>query len=99
MLKKTFILILLALIISTTFIKNYTKKLDEKIFSVKENINYLSSLKELVKLEHYYLTSPERILELNKLYFDNEYDYTPRKNIQIISKIEEVNTGNTNINE
>ena len=39
MLRKTFTLIILVLIISTTFIKNFTKKLDEKIFSVKENIN------------------------------------------------------------
>ncbi len=99
MLKKIFILTLLILIISTTFIKNYTKKLDEKIFSLKENINYLNSVKELVKLEHHYLTSPERILELNKLYFDSEYHYTPRKNIQIISKIEEINLDNINKNE
>ena len=42
MLKKIFILIILTLIISTTFIKNHTKKLDEEIFSIKENINYLN---------------------------------------------------------
>ena len=99
MLKKIFILTLLTLIISTTFIKNHTKKLDEKIFSVKENINYLKSIKDLVKLEHHYLTSPERLLELNKLYFENEYNYTLRKNIQIISKIEELNIDNLNKNE
>ena len=47
MLKKIFILIILGLIISTTFIKNHTKKLDDEIFSIKENINYLNSIKEL----------------------------------------------------
>jgi len=63
-LRKLFILTILALIISTTIIKNYTKKLDEEIFSVKENIDYLNSVKELVQLEHNYLTSPDKLLEL-----------------------------------
>ena len=40
MLKKIFILIILSLIISTTFIKNHTKKLDDEIFSIKENISF-----------------------------------------------------------
>ena len=65
MLRKLLILTILTLIISTTFIKNHTKKLDEEIFSVKENINYLNSVKELVQLEHDYLGSPEKLLELN----------------------------------
>ena len=43
MLRKIFIITILILIISTTFIKNHTKKLDEQIFSFKENINYLNS--------------------------------------------------------
>ncbi len=60
MLKKLLILIILALIISTTFIKNHTKKLDNEIFTLKENINYLNSVKELVQLEHGYLSSPEK---------------------------------------
>ena len=52
MLRKISILSILLLIISTTLIKNHTKKLDEEIFSIKENINYLNSkLKNLVQLE------------------------------------------------
>ncbi len=59
MLKKLFIFTIISLIISTTLIKNYTKKLDEQIFSLKENINYLDNVKELVQLENDYLSSPE----------------------------------------
>ena len=99
MLKKLFILTILLLIISTTFIKNHTKKLDEEIFSVKENINYLNSLKELVKLEHDYLSSPEKLLELNYLYFDDELKHSSRDNIKIISNINQINSENITQNE
>ncbi len=99
MLRKIFTLIILLLIISTTFIKNYTKKLDEKIFSVKENINYLNGVKELVKLEYDYLSSPEKLLELSNLYFDLELKYTSRENLKIISNVNEIDLENFNQNE
>tara|TARA_Y100000590_G_scaffold425274_1_gene533087 strand:+ start:2184 stop:2483 length:300 start_codon:yes stop_codon:yes gene_type:complete len=85
MLKKFLVLMILTLIISTTFIKNYTKKLDEKIFSIKENINYLNSVKKLVQLEHDYLSSPEKLLEFKNLYFYEELSFTSKENIKIIN--------------
>ena len=99
MLRKLLILIILSLIISTTFIKNHTKKLDEEIFSVKENINYLNSVKELVQLEYDYLSSPEKLLELNDLYFDNELSYSSKENIKILKNINELNFKNLDKNE
>ena len=99
MLRKFLILTILILIISTTFIKNHTKKLDDEIFSIKENINYLNSVKELVQLEHDYLSSPEKLLELNNLYFDNELGYSSKENIQVIKNINEINFKNLNKNE
>ncbi len=99
MLRKLLILIILSLIISTTFIKNHTKKLDEEIFSVKENINYLNSVKELVQLEYDYLSSPEKLLELNDLYFDNKLGYSSRENIKILRNINELNFNNLDKNE
>ena len=99
MLRKLLILIILSLIISTTLIKNHTKKLDEEIFSVKENINYLNSVKELVQLEHDYLSSPEKLLELNDLYFDNELSYSFKENIKILKNINELNFKNLDKNE
>ena len=99
MLKKLLILTILALIISTTLIKNHTKKLNEEIFSVKENINYLNSVKELVQLEHDYLSSPEKLLELNNLYFDIGLSYSSKENIKVIENINEINLKNSDKNE
>ena len=85
MLRKFFILIILILIISTTFIKNYTKKIDEKIFLIKENIIYLNSILGLAQLEHNYLSSPEKLLKHKEIFFQGELKYTPRENIIIIN--------------
>ena len=97
MLKKILTIIIFLLIISTTFIKNHTKKLDEKIFIIKENINYLKSIKQLVQLENDYLRAPENLLELNKLYFDEELKYTPRDSIKIINNTDQLNLDNINL--
>ncbi len=99
MLRKTFIIVIVVLIISTTFIKNHTKKIDEEIFSAKESIDYLNSVKELVQLEYDYLSSPEKLNEFNSLYFDNELRYTPKENIEIITNVNEISFGKQNRNE
>tara|TARA_B100000401_G_scaffold399901_1_gene311330 strand:- start:308 stop:607 length:300 start_codon:yes stop_codon:yes gene_type:complete len=90
MLRRLYILVIVALIVSTTFIKNYTKKLDQEIFSVKENINYLNDIKQLIQLEYDYLSSPEKLLELNNLYLDEKLKYTPKKNINVISNVDQI---------
>ena len=90
MLRRLYILVIVALIVSTTFIKNYTKKLDQEIFSVKENINYLNDIKQLIQLEYDYLSSPEKLLELNNLYLDEKLQHTPRKNINVISDVDQI---------
>jgi|TARA_B100001741_G_scaffold284843_1_gene260667 Predicted secreted (periplasmic) protein len=90
MIRKLLILIILVLIVSTTFIKNHTKKLDNEIFSLKENINYLNSVKELVQLEHGYLSSPEKLVEFNNLYFDNKLRFNSRENIKVINNINQI---------
>ena len=90
MLRRLYILVIVVLIVSTTFIKNYTKKLDQEIFSVKENINYLNDIKQLIQLEYDYLSSPEKLLELNNLYLDEKLQYTPKKNINVISNVDQI---------
>tara|TARA_B100000674_G_C37908044_1_gene947149 strand:+ start:142 stop:441 length:300 start_codon:yes stop_codon:yes gene_type:complete len=99
MLRKFFVLLILLLIVSTTFVKNHTKKLDEEIFSIEENINYLNSVHELVKLEFNYLSSPERLLELNFIYFDNQLKHTLRENIKIIDNSDQINFKILELNE
>tara|TARA_B100001093_G_scaffold443950_1_gene446615 strand:- start:4 stop:318 length:315 start_codon:yes stop_codon:yes gene_type:complete len=59
------------LIVSTSLIKNSTKDLDDQIYSIKENILFLENRFEDSKLEFDYLSSSEKLLEYQKLYFEN----------------------------
>ena len=59
------------LILSTSLIKKSTKDLDDKIYSIKENILFLENRFEDSKLEFDYLSSSEKLLEYQKLYFDD----------------------------
>ena len=71
--KKIFFFIpVIFLIIATTLTKNSTKQLDKKIFETKENIRVLQEKYELVMLEYNYLTSPKKLMEYQKKYFDKE---------------------------
>ena len=63
--------LLFVLIISTSLIKNSTKDLDDQIYSIRENILFLENRFEDSKLEFNYLSSSEKLLEYQKLYFEN----------------------------
>jgi hypothetical protein len=65
-----FMLIFL-LILSTSITKNSTKDIDDKIYSTKENLLFLEKWLRDSKLEHDYLSSSEKLLEYQKLYFEN----------------------------
>ena len=71
--KKFFVIsLILFLILFTALIKNSTKRIDDEIFLVKENIRSLKKDFENTKLEYDFLSSAERLLELQNLYFDKE---------------------------
>ena len=71
--KKLFFFIpVILLIFATTVTKNSTKQLDKKIFEEKENLRVLQDKYELVLLEYNYLTSPKKLIEYQKKFFDNE---------------------------
>ena len=59
------------LIVSTTLTKNSTKDLDDQIYSIRENILFLENRFEDSKLEFDYLSSSEKLIEYQKLYFEN----------------------------
>ena len=63
---------IIILIILTTFTKSSTKKLDKKIFDIKEDLRLLSEKYELVLLDHNYLSSPSRLFEYQNKFFENE---------------------------
>ena len=71
---KNYIIItfLMILIIFTSLVKTSTRDLEAKIFTNEEEIKLLSDKKELILLEHNYLSSPERLYELkNSLFNEN----------------------------
>jgi hypothetical protein len=70
--KFLFFIPVIFLIVATTITKNSTKKLDKEIFEIKENIRALEDKYELVLLDFNYLTSPKKLMEYQKLYFDSE---------------------------
>ena len=78
------ILIIFFLVLVTTIIKNSTKKIDDEIFITKENLRVLNKEFEKVKLEFDYLSSAEKLLEYQSLYFENELN---KKNISEIKNI------------
>ena len=63
---------IIILIISTAFTKNSTKKLDKQIFEIQEDIRALNDIYELVLFDFNYLTSPSKLMEYSKMYFDKE---------------------------
>ena len=67
-----FVFIIFSLIIFTTLIKNSSKEIDKEIFKLEEDISILKNELEMLKLEHDYLTSPKKLTELQKLYFEEE---------------------------
>ena len=85
--KLLIISLILSLILFTAFIKNSTKRIDDEIFSIKENIRVFVKEYEGVKLEHDYLSSTEKLLKFQNLYFEDELVKKPIQNIKIIKKI------------
>ena len=67
----TIFTITLILIFSTTLIKNKTKDLEENIYLTKESISEKKSEYQIMLLEYNYLTSPEKLMEYHRLYFDD----------------------------
>ena len=71
--KKIFLFIpIIILIISTALTKNSTKRLDKKIFEIQEDIRTLNDIYELVLFDYNYLTSPNKLMEYSKIYFEQE---------------------------
>ncbi len=94
---------ILFLIVVTTFTKNSTKKLDNQIFSIRENISVLKDKYELVLLDYNFLTSPKKLLEYQSKYFETDlipFDITQIKEIKeesnklVITEFSEIKKGN-----
>ena len=81
--KIVLIISIFILILSTALIKNSAKKTEDEIFTVKENLRFLNSEFEKIKLEHDYLGSSEKLLEFQSQYFDDELIQKNIENIKV----------------
>ena len=86
--KVIFSILIIVLIFFTSIIKNSTKNIDAKIYNIKEDIRLLKEKYELVLLDHNYLSSPKKLNEYQKKYFENELVPT---DIRDIGEIDFVN--------
>ena len=99
--KKFFvILFVFSLIFSTAIVKNSTKRIDDEIFVLKENIRDLKKNFENTRLEFDYLSSTEKLLQFQNLYFDNELIKFDIQEIHIINrKNNEIEIGQLSFNK
>ena len=99
--KKFFVtLFVFSLIFSTTIVKNSTKRIDDEIFVLKENIRDLKKNFENTRLEFDYLSSTEKLLQFQNLYFDNELIKFDIQEIQTITrKNNEIEIGQLSFNK
>ena len=77
--------VILFLVLSTAVIKNTTKQIEDELFTAKENIRVLKSEFENISLEYDYLSSAEKLLEYQSLYFEDELIQKDIKDIKIFN--------------
>ena len=84
-------LTIIILVLTTAIIKNTTKKIEDKIFAYKENVRLLKSDLENIQLEYDYLSSAEKLLEYQSLYFEDQLVQKKIEDIKIYNISENVN--------
>jgi len=60
------------LVIATAITKNSTKKIDIQLSNLKEDLRILNNKYELVLLDFNFLSSPKKLLEHQKSFFEND---------------------------
>ena len=86
--KKITLASILILILFTSLVKNSTKEIEDNIFTINENIRSLETELGDVMLEYNYLSSPEKLIQHQSQYFENDLikiDITKIKSINIYS--------------
>ncbi len=84
-------LVIFFLVLSTAIIKNTTKKIEDEIYTLKENIRVLKSDFENVSLDYDYLSSAEKLLQYQSLYFEDELIQKNIKDIKIYNISKDIN--------
>ena len=84
MIKLIVFILICILSVSTSVIKNSTKKIDDETYSTKERLLFLEKRIQVLKLEHDYLSSSEKLMEYQNLYFENLLQKKPLKELKIL---------------
>ena len=82
----TIIFCLILLITLTAVIKTSSKKIEEQIFTLNENLILLSEKYDLVMLEYTYLSNPSRLISIMKSHKNEEYIHINAADIKILNK-------------
>ena len=89
--KKVVFVIIFILILATSLVKNATKEIEDKIFTINENIRPIKLEFGDVLLEYNYLSSPDKLSQYQTQYFEKNL-------IKIdITKIKKLTEKNTHI--
>jgi hypothetical protein len=70
--KKIALLIIFLLILATSWIKNSTKEIEDKIFALNESIRSLKVESGDVMLEYNFLSSPDKLIQYQSQYFEKD---------------------------
>ena len=84
--KFSIISLILFLILFTALIKNSTKRIEDETFTVKESLIGLKKELGDTKLEFNYLSSAEKLLDYQSMYFEEDLSQKDIKEIQILIK-------------
>ena len=76
--------VIFSLILFTAIIKNTTKQIEDELFTVNENLRVLETEYENIMLEHDYLSSAEKLLKFQSLYFEDQLIQKNIKNLSLI---------------
>tara|TARA_B100000214_G_C23970174_1_gene629698 strand:- start:2484 stop:2789 length:306 start_codon:yes stop_codon:yes gene_type:complete len=76
------------LILFTAIIKNTSKNLETEIYNIEENISILDEKYEYIFLENNYLSSPQKLKELNNNLFQDLYISINISDLKIIEEID-----------
>ena len=82
---------IIILVLTTAIIKNTTKKIEDGIFAYKESVRLLKSDLQNIKLEYDYLSSAEKLLEYQSLYFEDQLVQKKIEDFRIYNISESVN--------
>ena len=80
----TFCLIILVAITAIT--KTSSKKIEEEIFTLNENLFLLKEKYKLVSFEHTYLSEPSRLIKMMKINKNEDYVHLENKSLKIFTK-------------